>query len=102
MAIVPLSERGVPLRFGAEQLSVRAGSSNRLLGGQVVQVREVRRHPAYNLTIVSDNDLSVLVLAEAITAPLAAPIPLADELPPPGTLAVVSGWGAVKVLPPGF
>ncbi|MFE7311787.1 serine protease [Streptomyces sp. NPDC057555] len=82
----------------ATALSVRAGSSARESGGQVVQVARVLRHPKYNVTTI-DYDVAVLVLASPLefgdgvrAVPLAAP----GKEPAAGTPATVTGWGATR------
>ncbi|KAK5638167.1 hypothetical protein RI129_012462 [Pyrocoelia pectoralis] len=82
----------------AASFSVRAGSSYRGFGGQVVPVRTVCEHSGYNPTLI-DNDVAVLLLSYKIqlnskVQPLSLQ-PLYQEIPV-GVYGIVSGWGAVN------
>lgn len=78
-------------------LSVRAGSTYRGTGGQVIGVDRIDQHPGYDPE-TTDYDVSVLELSTPITlGPGAQPVTLpapGKELPD-GTMATVSGWGTV-------
>ncbi|KAJ8977367.1 hypothetical protein NQ317_007442 [Molorchus minor] len=77
-------------------LAVRAGSSSKSSGGQVVRVANVTMHPLYNIS-TANYDFAVLELAESITAEDAAAIPLPEANTPveEGQVAVVTGWGTL-------
>ncbi|MGD3108844.1 serine protease [Streptomyces sp. YGL11-2] len=79
-------------------LTVRAGSSNRGSGGQVVHVSRIARHPKYNPATI-DYDVAVLVLdAPLVLGAAVRPIPLqeAGAEPASGTPATVTGWGSTR------
>ncbi|KAJ8976733.1 hypothetical protein NQ317_004284 [Molorchus minor] len=75
-------------------LSVRAGSSIRNYGGQVVSVTEARMHPEYNIFII-DYDIATLRLSSELDTVNTRPIPLPNFglKPPAGSTAVITGWG---------
>jgi hypothetical protein len=82
----------------ASQIRVRIGTVNRNSGGQRFDVAQVVRHPGYNPATM-DNDIALLRLT-ASTGSLAK-VDLAtdlaeDTIASPGTLATVSGWGALS------
>uniref|UniRef100_A0A1I8PCZ0 Peptidase S1 domain-containing protein n=1 Tax=Stomoxys calcitrans TaxID=35570 RepID=A0A1I8PCZ0_STOCA len=74
---------------------VRVGSSYHLGGGQVVAVRQIIKHPAYNLNDL-DCDVALVRLSKNLTfSRLVRPIALpeyGDEIPDKQPL-FVSGWG---------
>ncbi|KAL3276632.1 hypothetical protein HHI36_012004 [Cryptolaemus montrouzieri] len=74
---------------------VRVGSSNINRGGRMHSVARVFTHPKF--TVKFENDVAVLRLRRAVRyGHNVKPIQLAEEndkLPPPGTKALVSGWG---------
>ncbi|KAJ8955231.1 hypothetical protein NQ318_000257 [Aromia moschata] len=78
-------------------LSVRAGSSTKSAGGQLVDVVRTYTHPEYNRRTV-DYDFALLELAEPITVPTASPV----ALPEPnaqtieGETVVIAGWGLLS------
>lgn len=64
--------------------------------GPVAQVAEITVHPSYDSRLI-DYDIAALTLEDplprsATILPLPLPRPGADD-PPPGTTAVVTGWG---------
>lgn len=81
--------------FTASYLSIRAGSSFRESGGQVINVTTIIRHPKWNAEIQTDYDIAVLVLEQFLEmgcgVQAIAMAPKCLELPP-GTDCIVSGW----------
>ncbi|KAF2880270.1 hypothetical protein ILUMI_25893 [Ignelater luminosus] len=79
----------------ASSLSVRAGSSYRGQGGEVVAVSRIIQHSRYNSRTI-DYDISLLQLARALQ--LGRPIYLVSQNQnvSPGTAVAVSGWGAMN------
>ncbi|KAK9694479.1 Trypsin [Popillia japonica] len=81
----------------AGQLSIRAGSSNRLSGGVVVPLSAIYQHPSYNDWTI-DYDISVVSLANGLTfgaAIQAVALPTLNQYVPAGSTARVSGWGTL-------
>nr|CAI5862571.1 unnamed protein product [Callosobruchus analis] len=79
-------------------LTVRAGSSFRNRGGQVIRVSRVFIHPNFSYATM-DYDVSILELATDIQfSEAAAPVALIGRnlAYPQGTIAVISGWGTVQ------
>ncbi|KAJ8976734.1 hypothetical protein NQ317_004285 [Molorchus minor] len=78
-------------------LSVRAGSSIRNSGGEVVSVAETRQHPEYRRTTL-DYDIATLRLSSAIGIATSQAIPLPSPAlkPPAGLNSVITGWGATS------
>ncbi|KAJ8955228.1 hypothetical protein NQ318_000254 [Aromia moschata] len=78
-------------------LSVRAGSSTKSFGGQLVDVRRIYTHPEYNIRTL-DYDFALLELDQPITVQTASPA----ILPEPniqfyeGQTIVTTGWGLVS------
>ncbi|XP_019876792.1 trypsin-7-like [Aethina tumida] len=83
--------------FSASALSIRAGSSIRGSGGQVINVSKVHHNPQYDSYKI-DYDISVLELASDITvanaSPVALPEPNAEIVV--GSTAVITGWGTTS------
>ncbi|KAH8412942.1 hypothetical protein KR009_006913, partial [Drosophila setifemur] len=80
-----------------ENLSVRAGSILRNLGGQVIRVRKVRMQ----LLGLRFSDVAILQLSSPLKFGISVrAIPLASEVPKAGTKATVSGWGRLGNLTP--
>ncbi|KAB0791161.1 hypothetical protein PPYR_02961 [Photinus pyralis] len=81
----------------AQAFSVRAGTSYRGYGGQVIPVQSVCEHSNYNPTLI-DNDVAVLSLSYPIEFNARAqPIPLQPlyQEVPVGAYGIVTGWGAM-------
>ncbi|XP_017773899.1 PREDICTED: trypsin-7-like [Nicrophorus vespilloides] len=81
----------------ASTLSVRAGSSIKGSGGQVVQVKAVYQNPKFNNYNI-DYDISVLELSEPLNFGAGAQpvgLPRLNQEVPAGSDSVVSGWGAL-------
>lgn len=78
------------------EYSIRAGSSYRNYGGQVIPAYRILIHPYY-LRSTLDYDIALIHLARPITSSIARPIVLASEgnNPSPGTSSIVAGWGAL-------
>ena len=75
---------------------IRAGSSNRESGGQVVKVTKQINHPKYNADTLS-YDFALIVLAEDLVFnENVQSIDLAREPVPDGTIFLTSGWGATN------
>ncbi|XP_037029541.1 trypsin-3-like [Bradysia coprophila] len=83
----------------ATELSVRAGSSNSASGGQVIQVLRYVNHPQYS-HITLNNDIAVMHLVSALDLSPAGVatigMPAQNAGVAAGTLARVSGWGALS------
>ncbi|KAH8255629.1 hypothetical protein KR038_007640, partial [Drosophila bunnanda] len=79
----------------AKELSVRAGSSLWISGGQKVEVAKVIPHHKYKKVLGSDPyDIALLILQTPLTLGKdVKTIPLAKKTSEPGTEAFVSGWG---------
>ncbi|XP_049820378.1 trypsin-7-like [Aethina tumida] len=83
--------------FSASALSIRAGSSTRGSGGQVINVKKINQNPSYNSNTI-DYDISVLELASAITVSNAQAIglPVANANVETGATATITGWGTTS------
>ncbi|XP_058448680.1 uncharacterized protein LOC131428652 [Malaya genurostris] len=75
-------------------ISLRAGSSGRLAGGQIYNVTRIVIHPQYDPTLFN-NDVAVLKVSTPFSGQHVAPVLLAQEgyNPAEGIRGVVSGWG---------
>lgn len=70
--------------------------STRLGGGTRIKVRKINQHPSYNSRSF-DYDVSVLELASQLSfGSRIQPIRLATSVPPEGSIATVTGWGATS------
>lgn len=79
-------------------LQLRAGSTDRNKGGQVLKLNRVVQHPSYDPSTI-DYDFSLLELAEELqlnTKLGMVTLPEQDELVEDGTLCRVSGWGSTQ------
>uniref|UniRef100_A0A1A9UT38 Peptidase S1 domain-containing protein n=1 Tax=Glossina austeni TaxID=7395 RepID=A0A1A9UT38_GLOAU len=75
-------------------LTVRAGSTDRFMGGVLVRVAEIIAHENYGNFL---NDVALLRLEDPlIFSKLIQPIPLASIEVPPGENVVISGWGRLE------
>ncbi|XP_023312939.1 trypsin-like, partial [Anoplophora glabripennis] len=77
--------------------SIRAGSSKRNQGGQVIPARKIILHELY-LRQTLDYDIALIQLVKPITIRVARAITLAPagyNPPIPGSIGVVTGWGAL-------
>lgn len=75
---------GIP----ATSISIRAGSTNNLSGGQFIGVSQVHNHPQYNPSTI-DNDICVMVISSPLNlAPAGVAI---VPLPPQGAGVAVGG-----------
>ncbi|KAH8248931.1 hypothetical protein KR032_004354, partial [Drosophila birchii] len=79
----------------AKELSVRAGSSHWLIGGQQAPVAKILRHHKYKKVSGADPyDIAMLYLQTTLKlGKHVKTISLAKKTPDPGTKAFVSGWG---------
>ena len=85
-------------RSSASQLSIRAGTSTRGSGGQVVNVARIYQNPSYNDRLI-DYDISVLQLSSALTLNsnvAAVGLPSASTSWSAGTSSLVTGWGTTS------
>lgn len=75
-------------------MTLRAGTANRLEGGQIFAVAEIVNHPNYNPSNI-ELDVCVLRTVEPMNGYFMEPINLvpAETYYPGGTRAVLSGWG---------
>ncbi|XP_017773878.1 PREDICTED: trypsin-7-like [Nicrophorus vespilloides] len=79
----------------ARYFTVRAGSSEHVRGGQLVQVDRIHQHPLYN-TQPLDYDVTVLKLKKPLimgNGVMAVNLVPADTALTPGTVGFISGWG---------
>ncbi|KXJ79749.1 hypothetical protein RP20_CCG028099 [Aedes albopictus] len=79
-------------------MTLRAGTANRLEGGQIFAVAEIVNHPNYNPSNI-ELDVCVLRTVEPMNGYFMEPINLvpAETYYPGGTRAVLSGWGLTSV-----
>ncbi|XP_030381463.1 serine protease SP24D [Scaptodrosophila lebanonensis] len=78
--------------YPAQRFQVRAGSIQRLVGGQVVFVKRIIVHGEYRNGL---NNLALLELQTPLTFNAnTQAIALADQAPADGSVIVVTGWGA--------
>lgn len=82
-----LDARGMDVVFGRTVLSAP--------GGERIEVVDVRLPPGFDATR-NEPDLALLVLARPASA---APVPIAEAQPAPGTPLEVAGWGVVAQEP---
>nr|XP_014087501.1 serine protease SP24D-like [Bactrocera oleae] len=74
--------------------TVRAGSTDRLLGGVLVNVQSITTHEDYGNFL---NDVSLLRLSKPlIFSKNIQPVRLATREVPSGSPVIISGWGRVK------
>lgn len=81
--------------FTASYLSIRAGSSFRENGGQVINITSIIRHPKWNAEIQTDYDIAVLRLEHCLQMECgvqAIAVASKNHELPPGTDCIVSGW----------
>lgn len=86
-----------PYRLTADILSIRAGSTYRNSGGQIVQVKQIFQHPQFNEDTYN-YDISVLLLETPLDlAGIAKNIPLASTgtIIDSGIDSYVTGWGLI-------
>ncbi|KAJ3631802.1 hypothetical protein MTP99_012908 [Tenebrio molitor] len=84
--------------YDASSLTIRAGSSTRGVGGQVINVSKIYNNPDFSEQTI-DSDISVLELSTNLTFGLnvaAIALPAADQTWPSGTEVLVSGWGLLS------
>ncbi|XP_063923282.1 trypsin-1-like [Zophobas morio] len=78
-------------------MSIRAGTSIREDGGQVIDVKKITNHPKYNTDSGSpDYDIAILELATNLELGFQVAVinlPTEDQTWPAGTEALISGWG---------
>ncbi|KAF2896313.1 hypothetical protein ILUMI_09876 [Ignelater luminosus] len=79
----------------AFSMQVRAGSSLKGSGGELVGVDEFVRHPQYNQRN-SDYDIAILILSRELTLGSSIPLPNDNDEFAPGSKATASGWGALS------
>ncbi|XP_017769480.1 PREDICTED: trypsin-7-like [Nicrophorus vespilloides] len=82
----------------ASSLTIRAGSTYRGSGGQVVQVSAITQNPNYNKENI-DYDISVLRLSMPLNfgaGVQAVGLPSLNQQVPVDTDCIVSGWGAIS------
>ncbi|XP_017047443.1 trypsin beta-like [Drosophila ficusphila] len=84
-------------KLEAEHLQVRVGSSLKNRNGTLIKVAAIKSHEYY-VHHKFENDIAVMRLSEPLEfSSKVQAIPLAKNNPLPETLAMTSGWGAVKV-----
>lgn len=93
-----LSAAHCTINLPVNSISIRAGSTNSLAGGQFIGVNQVFNHPQYNPSTI-DNDICVMVLNSALNTDPAGvalvPMPVQGAGVPAGAMADVAGWGAL-------
>ncbi|KAK4878211.1 hypothetical protein RN001_010717 [Aquatica leii] len=77
------------------ELTVRAGSNFASIGGEVVEVASIQRHPMYNSSS-KDYDVSLLYLVAPLTVGVNIDLPSINEVVPIGASVEVAGWGKTK------
>ncbi|XP_041565267.1 trypsin beta-like [Drosophila elegans] len=83
-------------RLEARDFLIRVGSSLSNSKGTLVKVAAIRSHENYNSTNLT-KDIAVMRLSEPLNfTDKVKSIPLAERNPAPGTVAMVSGWGATS------
>ncbi|XP_023312709.1 mannan-binding lectin serine protease 2-like, partial [Anoplophora glabripennis] len=77
--------------------SIRAGSTVRNSGGQVIDARRLIIHASYNSRTI-DFDIALVQLASPITIAVARAITMAAQggAPAAGLTATITGWGALS------
>ncbi|XP_017110916.1 trypsin beta-like [Drosophila elegans] len=87
-------------RLEAKDFLIRVGSSLKNSKGTLVKVAAIRSHENFDFKTNVFNDIAVMRLSKPLkfTSKVQS-IPLAERNPAPGTVAMVSGWGATSVLP---
>ncbi|XP_068898730.1 trypsin-1-like [Tenebrio molitor] len=81
--------------FNGNMMTIRFGTPYREIGGKMVGIRSIHQHPNYNSQLL-DYDISLLyVTSRFILRGNVATISLPSSTTrwPPGTSALVSGWG---------
>ncbi|XP_055601096.1 chymotrypsin-like protease CTRL-1 [Uranotaenia lowii] len=78
------------------QLTLLGASNNRQSGGHIFQVVGLHRHPDWN-TQTMEYDLALLETYEPMRGIHLYPVPMDgfDEVHPPGSHAVATGWGLI-------
>ncbi|XP_037916202.1 trypsin delta-like [Hermetia illucens] len=80
----------------ASVLSVVAGTSSRTSGGTSIKVSQVKVHPSYSSSTMS-NDVAVLILASSFTLSSSIQlIALTSSAPAAGSVVTVTGWGTTS------
>ncbi|KAH8355479.1 hypothetical protein KR084_012216 [Drosophila pseudotakahashii] len=82
--------------YPAQSYAIRAGSIQRLAGGQLVPLSQIIIHPNYSSSEAAGaNDLALLKLQTKVTLNAnTKPIDLATERPAAGSQLSFSGWGS--------
>jgi trypsin len=80
-------------------MSIRFATSYRQIGGEVVGITSIHQHPDYNPQLIDhDYDISLLHVASPFLLGSKVSIiglPSSTTRWPPGTSALVSGWGTI-------
>lgn len=78
------------------EFNIRAGSTDRGAGGQLLTITNFFKNPNYNPETL-DYDFAILKLARAIsldgTTTKIIPLPVANNPINPGSQTLISGWG---------
>ncbi|KAG4074386.1 hypothetical protein HA402_000365 [Bradysia odoriphaga] len=92
------------INITANLLSIRAGSTDSQVGGELVAVTDFTNHHLYNPTTL-ENDISVMVIASRLTTGSTVaviPLPMHGAPVTDGIVANVAGWGALCEKCPGI
>lgn len=85
--------------FGASDLRVNYGGTDRTALPKSIPVTEIIQHPSFSSS-TSDSDFALLHLAEGVTQPDGSPMTnyahLSTQSPPTGLDISMSGWGLVQ------
>jgi trypsin len=84
--------------YDASSLTIRAGTSTRGVGGQVINVSKIYNHPNFTEQN-ADCDISVLELSANLTLGInvaAIALPSLNQKWPVGTEVLVTGWGLLS------
>ncbi|KAI8034179.1 serine protease SP24D [Drosophila gunungcola] len=84
--------------YPAQSYNIRAGSIQRLAGGQLVPLSQIIIHPNYSSSVAAGaNDLALLELQTPVTLNAnTKPIDLATSRPAAGSQITFTGWGSSK------
>lgn len=81
-----------------DRLKLRAGSPQPNAGGVLVSATKIYEHPNFNRPTVLNNDISIILLREALVFGLAiGAISIGSNPPTAGAIATVSGFGSTTI-----
>ncbi|XP_030752640.1 trypsin-1-like [Sitophilus oryzae] len=93
---IALTAAHCTVSLSASRIRLRAGSTSRTSGGQMVQVAKVHQHPKFNYATV-DYDISILEVNPAFMySANIKNVPISTIEPKEGTKVITSGWGTLR------